>query len=303
MARKIALDRSEIVSGRPLPFSVFDPARNLLLAAKGQIVTDSMRAVLLRNGLAALVEDDEPGGHGGSGAANDEVPMPLHHLRLQYSRASAMARWGFRISRDERSDSYTCRAIGITERRGLILTAPAREDRSFVAISEGQTWLFRTFYATAAIRFTGIIEKVVFDPFPYFHVEVPAVVEMRHVRKMQRVATCTDATLDLDTPTEAVIVDLSSTGLRIAVHEAVKLSEGQNLKIHFRLTLLEQTRDMHLDATVVRCLGNADSQHPQVSFYGLLVQPQSDVEQLILHSYVQGCVIHELDALSKMLAN
>jgi hypothetical protein len=120
---------------------------------------------------------------------------------------------------------------------------------------------------------------------------------------MQRVATCTDATLDLDTPTEAVIVDLSSTGLRIAVHEAVKLSEGQNLKIHFRLTLLEQTRDMHLDATVVRCLGNADSQHPQVSFYGLLVQPQSDVEQLILHSYVQGCVIHELDVLSKMLAN
>lgn len=302
MARKIALDRTEIVSGKPLPFSVFDPTRNLLLAAKGQIVTEGMRAVLLRNGLTAIVDDDASGDSADVAAANDDAPLPLHHLRLQYSRSSAMSRWGFRISRDERSDSYTCRVIGISERRGLILSAPARDDRSFVAISEGQTWLFRTFYATAAIRFTGIIDKVLFDPFPYFHVEVPALVEMRHVRKMQRVAVCLDAALDLETPTQAVIVDLSSTGLRIAVSDAVNLSEGQRVAVKFRLTLLDESRDMRVEASVVRCLGNADSQHPEVRFYGLLAQPQSNVDQLILHSYVQGCVIHELDVLSKMLA-
>ena len=68
MIRKIALDKSGIVSGKPLPFSVFDPGRNILLAAKGQIVTDGMLDALLRNGLMALTDEDD--GHGGSHAAN-----------------------------------------------------------------------------------------------------------------------------------------------------------------------------------------------------------------------------------------
>ena len=200
MIRKIALDKSGIVSGKPLPFSVFDPGRKILLAAKGQIVTDGMRDALLRNGLMALTDEDAA--HGGSHAGELTERSPLFELRLQYARASTISRSGFRISRDERSESYPCHVVGISERRGLMLTAPARDDRTYVAITEGQTWMFRTFYATAAIRFTGIVEKVLFDPFPYFHVEVPAMIEVRHIRKMQRVATCLNTTLSLETPTK-----------------------------------------------------------------------------------------------------
>lgn len=301
MVRKIALDKSGIVSGRPLPFSVFDPGRNILLAAKGQVVTDGMRETLLRNGLVAVA--DEGAAHGCGSEMNEAVERsPLFNLRLQYARASAISRSGFRISRDERSDSYPCRVLGISERRGLLLTAPARDDRSYVAISEGQSWLFRTFYATAAIRFTSVVEKVLFDPFPYFHVEVPAMVEVRHIRRMQRVSACLNATLALATPTEAVIVDLSSSGMRIGVKDDVLLQEGQTLSLAFRITVLSQPRDLHVNATVARCLGNADSQHPHVRFYGLGVEPQSDLDRMTLHAYVQDCVIRDLDGLSKVFS-
>jgi c-di-GMP-binding flagellar brake protein YcgR len=301
MTREIALDKTEIVSGKPLPFSVFDPTRKLLLAAKGQMVTDKMREALLRNGLMAVMDDADVDAFN-ERSGSQEARSPLFRLKLHYARASAISRSGFRVSRDERSESYTCRVVGIGERRGLLLTAPAKDDRSYVAISEGQNWLFRTFYATAAIRFTGTIEKVLFDPFPYFHVEIPALVEMRHIRKVQRVGVCLDATLELGAPIEAVIVDLSSTGMRIAVDDGVELQETQSLKIVFRFTLLGQLRELRVHATVVRNQGNADSLHPQTRFYGLGVETQTDFDQLLLHAYVQGCVINELDGLSKMLA-
>lgn len=299
--RKIALDKSEIVSGKPLPFSVFDPSRKLLLAAKGQIVTDWMREALLRNGLMAVADEDDCCSPSAEAAA-DDAPSPLDQLRLQYGRSSAGSRWAFRVSRDERSDSYACKVIGIGERRGLIMTAPAKDDRSYVAISEGQIWLFRTFYATAAIRFTGIIEKVLFDPFPYFHVEVPPQVEMRHIRKGQRVAVCLNATVELDTPAAAVIVDLSSTGLRIGVDATTALEESQQCRVKFRVAVLGKCYDLDAAATVVRQLGTADPQHPQVHFYGLGLEPQNDFDRMLLHAYVQGCVAQELDGLTKVLA-
>ena len=90
--------------------------------------------------------------------------------------------------------------------------------------------------------------------------------------------------------------------MRIGVKDDVVLQEGQTLTIAFRITVLGQARDLQMPATVARCLGNADSQHPRVRFYGLGVEPQSELDRVILHAYVQGCVIHELDGLSKILA-
>lgn len=301
MSKEMVLDRTEVVCGKPLPFSVFDPSRKLLLATKGQIVTERMREALLRNGLIAMAEN---------GTAHmtqdqcDEVPAsPLLHLRQRYGRASMLARSGFRMSRDERSECYSCQVIGIGERRSLILTAPVRDDRNYVAISEGQSWLFRTFYATAAIRFTGIIEKLVFDPFPYFHVDVPAQVEMRHIRRMQRVAVCMDTMLNLAQPTEGLIVDLSSTGMRLALPEEIALQESQRFDVQFKVQVLDEWHAVRARATVARCLGAADSQHPQIHFYGAGVEPHSERDRLLLHAFVQSCVIRELDGLSRILAS
>jgi hypothetical protein len=302
MVRRIALDTAEIVSGKPLPFSIFDPSRNRLVASQGQMVTERLRASLLLRGLMAFTDDDSTAASSPAEASDFEAVQPLLQLRLQYARASVISRSGFRLSREDGGESYTCRVVGSTEQRGLILTAPMRDDGSYVEVSEGQTWQFRTLYSTAAIRFAAVVGKVVTQPFPYFHVEVPPLVEMRHIRKVQRVATCVNAVLRLSHPAEAVIVDLSATGMQIATDLSVRLQESHRFKAEVRVTVLGKPYDLGLDVDVVRCLGAADPRHPQVIFYGLGIEAQTELERMVLHAFVQSCVIEELDALSKILA-
>jgi hypothetical protein len=302
MVRRITLDTDDIVSGKPLPFSIFDPNRNRVVATQGQLVTERMRTSLLLRGLMAFTDETAPAESSPAAAAEFEAVEPLLELRLQYARASVISRSGFRLSREDGSESYTCRVLGICEDRGLILTAPMREDGSYLAVEEGETWLFRTLYSTAAIRFAGTIGTVVTKPFPYFHVQVPPLVEMRHIRKVQRVAICLNAVLRLSSSAEAVIVDLSTTGMQIAVPMGVKVQDYHRFKIDFRVTVLGKPHDLSVTADLVRNLGAMDPRHPQVAFYGLGIETQTEFDRIVLHAFVQGCVIDELDGLSKILA-
>lgn len=302
MVRRIALDTADIVNGKPLPFSIFDPNRNRVVAVKGQLVTERLRAALLLRGLLAFT-DEEPAADSSPAVPSEfETFDPLLEMRLQYARASVISRSGFRLSREDGSESYTCRVMGVCEARGLILTAPMRDDGSYIAIQEGETWLFRTLYSTAAIRFAGVIGMVMDKPFPYFHVQVPPLVEMRHIRKVQRVAICLNAVLRLSSPAEAVIVDLSTTGMQIAVLPSSKVQDHHRFKIDFRVTVLGKPHDLSVTADLARNLGTMDPRHPQVAFYGLGIETQTEFDRLVLHSFVQSCLIDELDGLSKILA-
>jgi hypothetical protein len=301
MVRRIALDADGIVNGQPLPFSIFDPTCNRVVATQGQVVTERLRTSLLLKGLMAFIDDAPPHAESTAQAGFDSL-SPLMHLRLQYARASVISRSGFLLSREDGNESYTCRVVGVSQQRGLILTAPMQDDGRQVTIREGETWLFRTLYSTAAIRFAGVIGKIVTQPFPYFHVVVPPLVEMRHIRKVQRVAICLNAVLRLSQPAEAVIIDLSATGMQIATELGVKLEEAHRFKTDLRVTVLGKPYDLSVNADVVRCLGASDPRHPHVAFYGLGIETQTEFDRMVLHAFVQSCVIDELDGLSKILA-
>lgn len=302
MQKLVELNRSEIIVGKPLPFGIYDAERKLLLAAKGQRVSDAMRERLRGGKLMAVVDED---GRGGSAEteARDEPVCQLTLLRQQLARATGGTRVGFKVSRDERSESHTSRVVGIGERRILMLTVPAMGDYQYVNINEGQIWLFRTFHATSAIRFTARIGKVILEPFPYFHIEVPSAIEMRSVRKMLRAPLCVTAVVELDEPREGVIIDLSSAGARLAMRKDHVLHDGQQLVLRFRLPVLDDAYDLIVKGTVVRSSDALDAAYPDLIFYGLRIEANSPSDRLVLHAYAQERLVHEFDVLSRLICD
>jgi hypothetical protein len=299
MSRQTALHASDIIVGKALPYSVYGADKTLLLAA-GQIVSERIREALLRNGVRPVYDPDLDAQHGEERIA---VPAtcPLQAFRNAYSRAGASTRIGFRMSRDDRSESYTSWVIGTHEQRGLILSAPLSRDNSLVAMADGQTWIFRAFHGTAAFRFAGVVRKVMFDPVAYFHLQLPQSIDMRRVRQRPRAQVCLPAALQLSGPGEGVISDLSSCGLRLAMKHTDVLQKNQSLHIRFSIPLLEKTYDIQATAKVMTLYGAADQRHPNVHLYGLSLTTSGEFEQMILHAYVQERLVDELDSIWRVL--
>jgi hypothetical protein len=300
------MDKSDIVVGKPLPFSVYGADKMLLLAKGQRVESERVRDALIRNGV---LQNANPAGSGGAakaGAAAKEEERtklsPLAVLRHDYQNLSSRSRFGLRMSRDDGGESYLCWVVGYADRRGLILTAPTREDRTFVSVTEGQTWLFRTFYATAAFRFNAVVQKVLFDPFPYLHIQLPQTIDMRLVRKTPRAQVCVNATVSGARDMQAVIVDMSVNGLRLALVENCTLAKDQAVALSFSVTLLDKQHTLTMNGRVMSCYGNSDMKHPGVSFYGLNVEPVSELDQLVLHGFVQQHLVSELDSMWQALA-
>lgn len=301
MQKIVEFDRSEIVTGKPLPFSIYDADRKVLLAARGQIVSDAMRQRLRAHNLYAVAEE----GHGlaAKGSTDAEPPpvCPLAAFRQQQAKLANVTRVGFRISRDDRSETHTSWVVGIGARRGLLLTVPSIGDHNYLNINEGQTWRFRTFHALSAIRFSAVVERVIFDPFPYFHVELPTALEMRNVRKRPRASVCLDATIDRGTPTEALVVDLSAEGMCVALRKEQGLGMGDQMEVRLRLPILDESHEIQVEGTVVRVDGCSDPAHPDLAFFGLSVEPRSSLDRVMLHACVQERLAKDFDTFSRVL--
>ncbi len=247
MSRQTPLLAKDIIVGKALPFSVYG-ADNTLLLAKGQVVSERIREALLRNGVRPAYRPEE---QSEPEQERIEVPetCPLQAFRNAYARVAGSTRVGFRMSRDDRGESYTAWVIGTHEQRGLMLSAPMSRDNSLVAMADGQTWIFRAFHGTAAFRFSGIVRKVMFDPIPYFHLQLPPTIDMRHVRQRPRAQVCLPAAITLNEPQQGdaldgVICDLSSCGLRLALKQSDVLQKQHSLHIRFSVPLLEKSHDI-----------------------------------------------------------
>jgi hypothetical protein len=112
-----------------------------------------------------------------------------------------------------------------------------------------------------------------------------------------------EARLESPSPAAGVIVDLSISGGRLATEADVRLERGQSVRIGMALELIESRFELCLNATVVGEFGPCDGRHPQVVFYGLRFEPLTELESLVLHSYVSGQLALELNSLWHMLSS
>jgi hypothetical protein len=297
------LEQDTIIVGRPLLFSVFGAEGQLLLAEGSVVASDRARQMLLRKGVfhdSAGIDDFT--GKGADAPAEGPALPPLAALQRDYGTATGGRRFALTVATAEGDEAHNTWVVGV-HKQTIILTAPRRNDGSLVPVTLGQAWVCRAFQMTSAFRFRSSVLKVLFDPFPHVHIEAPRHVERRIVRGRPRAAVYLGVRLESPLVAPAVIVDLSISGGRLATEAGVRLERGHAVRVAMKLELIESQFELCLNASVVGEFGACDDRHPHVLFYGLRFEPLTELESLVLHSYVSGQLALELNSLWQMLSS
>ncbi len=232
----------------------------------------------------------------------EKTRVALEHLMRDYADIGARSRIGLRITPGESTDTYTVSAIGVIRpKRILVLTAPVTDDGALVAVHSGQLLTCRWFGATTAFRFRAKVIRILFEPVPLLHIELPSTVERRTVRGVPRALANLRASLKSTTEVESVIVDISTSGARVAVHGHASLERGNDLVLHARPRMLHRQFDLTARCQIVASFGYTDQRHPDVQFFGLEFGEMTDSTLLVLHAFVQECLAFETDTLAQVL--
>ncbi|MGC3981726.1 MAG: flagellar brake domain-containing protein [Steroidobacteraceae bacterium] len=296
------IDTDSIVVGKPIPFSVYGADRNLLLA-KGCIVeSERVREMLVASGkfqdsissVDLWLDED--------GAADAQAIDPLMRYAQHFAADQAQSRVGIRMARNDAADNHACWIMGADEQHGLIITAPMQADGTMLPIAVGEQWVFRLLYLTAACRFAGTIASVQTQSVPLLTVSLPKQVEMRHIRSSPRVGACLHASLKIGRDLPALITDLSVGGVCVAIAgKQGSLRLGQKLMLSFTLRVLNTDYSFKVPAVVMNLRSDRIDKYPDLLFAGLKIEAQSDMERLVLHSYVFERSVKDFNPLWKTL--
>ncbi len=308
---QIYIDANSIKVGAPMPFSVYTADRKLLLARGRVVESERMRDSLIRSGryqsngcdIELWLPDADtevvPDAKSSSAAGSE---APLDSYVREFSGTTGQSRIGVRVSRDETSESFPCWVLGADVTHGLVITAPARADRSLMAISEGETWVFRLLYMTAVCKFSSTVRKVYFDPVPALSVALPRQVELRHVRTSPRVSSCLRGTVNVGKEISVLVSDIGVGGVRLAVERSLlELKIGQQVPVSFSIPMLGVDYAFNVSATIVSAHTELESRYPGLQFVGARIDALSETQRLVMHSYVFERAATDCNALWKVL--
>lgn len=307
-------DRDSVVVGEAMPCSVYGADRKLLLAKGVVIANERMRDAILAHGAYQAMSDVDTGARElplsketAAIGADAQVQLPpaaqsLLDLRERYNDTEGRSRFGLRIARDEKAESFPATVIGVVnDKRYLILTWPTGKDGHQVPMREGEVWLGRLFNATTVFRFLGTVLKVSQAPVPHLHLGLPANIERRMVRRQPRALSALRAALKTRDGEIAIVVDLSVSGARIAVNAATTLTKDARVELFTTVGMVDNLFELHLTGKVSASFGVADPEFPEVRFYGVHFEGLSETATLVLHGYVHEQLVEELDRLGRVL--
>jgi len=228
----------------------------------------------------------------------------LEILIRDYADIGARSRIAMRVSFGDLKVGYNVSVVGIVRtKRILALTAPITPEGSLAVVMKGQLLTCRWFSSTTAFRFRASVSRVSFEPIPLVHIDLPPMIERRTMRGVPRGLCALRAVLKTPRDVEAIMVDLSTTGARVAVSEETNVEKDQELTLLIQPTLLRRNYELIIRCQVTAPTGAVDPKHPHVRFFGLNFLDVSDYTMLTLHAYVQECLAVETDVLSLVLMN
>lgn len=189
----------------------------------------------------------------------------------------------------------------LSARRYLLVSAPTTPDGSLIAVFKGQTLSCRWFNASTGFIFNANITKILFEPEPMLYLRLADRLSRRAVRNLPRALVKLPGVTKADTIINCMIVDLSVTGARVAIARDGEFSSGQQVELSIKPRVLEQDFLLRIKCTVMTHAEAAPSAFPDIAFYGLKFEHLEDMDLLVLHAYVQQCLMEETDTLAHVL--
>lgn len=227
----------ELQVGKPVPWSLYDEAQNLLMA-RGVVIESASQLEQLRlRGLFRKLHLGAPLKSDGTeqrAEAQREQWKPLEDigltigdtLHLQSQAAGSATR-------------HAVRLIGFLRGKGLIVTTPT-QDGKVLLMREGQSFVVRFFSGKSIYAFSTSIFKVANVPYPHLHLTYPNQVKGLIVRRGARagvrlIAAVQDAN---GTSAAASLEDLSTGGCSLTA-KCVLGESGERIQIKFRVSINE----------------------------------------------------------------
>lgn len=227
----------------------------------------------------------------------------LTKLAKDYGDAAQRARFTLSIAPGDGTQTYNVWVLGVVrEKRHLIVTAPTTTNNALIAVVKGQSLTCRWFNPTTAFRFKAAILKLAFEPIPVLYLELPTEIERKVARRLPRALINMHAIVRRPEALEALVLDLSVGGARLALTREETLTLHQQIQLNIRPRMLDRSFLLTVECTVTNVMGATDPSHPEVQFVGVEFKDVSEHDLLILHACVQEQLAYEADWLTQVLS-
>ncbi|MDX9767684.1 MAG: flagellar brake protein [Ectothiorhodospiraceae bacterium] len=305
------VDREQLDIGTPLPWSLFDPQQNPILA-RGEVIRnpEHLLAILERSPCRDSSEDAAPdpeplveGNWGDDETPPDtdqtgETSFPFEEMRLKVGD-----RLQLQPPHHLSTERFIVKLVGYVTNTSLLVTAPYVNGLRLPLLGNEKIVL-RAFTAQNAFAFSSVINKICKLPFDYLHLSFPTEIRGAVVRKAPRVNTRIIATIanvsrdDASQNAPGIVANISASGARVDARQ--KLGEvGDDLKLFFRIHLHDIATYLSTDA-VIRSLfvdDPAAGGESSLIHHGLEFKDLQPNEGMILKSFIYQQMIERPGAL------
>lgn len=250
----ILANNSEIVVGKPLPWSLYNQ-EYLLLLSEGDIVRDDRhREEILATGAYRELSWETSGNSELPNQNNNIVPDDNGSLpsfsdsnksdsvftfddlklkaedRLQLEPPSQLAR-----------ERFSVKVIGYLRGASLLVTVPITANGLRLQLMEKEKVVMRSFSGQNAFGFACTIERIIKIPYEYMHLSFPDNIQGIKVRKAPRIktriiASVQESSSDSATKVSALISDVSANGVSLESKQPLG-EKGDLLFLAFRVQL------------------------------------------------------------------
>lgn len=331
----ITLSQEELELGVPMPWTVYDQDRNVLLAKGGVIGSlDQLLTLLAANPCRELTWDE-------SMPADAPVPEPFPIPEASPSRVAAEStvsaaatesrveiappgkkddssqqgvfpfeamklRVGDRMQiqppQQLSGERFIVRLIGYLNNVSLLVSAPF-DNGLRLGLMEGEKVVVRVFAAQNAFGFNSTVDKICKFPFDYLHLSFPKEVQGMVIRKSPRVRTRIIAAIGNANQAAAesasgLIANISATGAMLDARRSLG-SKGDVLRMAFRVNLHRIDAYLSINAAIRAIFADeaVDTQGAPLIHHGLEFVDLQPNDSVILQSLIYQQMIEQPNTL------